>query len=236
MGDEGLILDIYSSVLALFDFEPQPPKFLGTAFVIDGYGTFLTARHVLKDQNGMIKAVSIEHPSVRGAHPRVDDVEDIVLARDVDLARGRLVDRPGVRPIRPSSKHPRLGGDVLCAEFSLSTQVDPETNRMGIGNPRIQKGHIVSSFSSDQPPHQRPTQCYELSFPALLGASGAPVIDLDDFTAIGVVVANVATHLLPAQIERVQGEMGSVEEIRYYLPHANAIAYTEFGAVIRPPN
>ena len=28
---EDLILDIYSSVLALFDFERQPPKFLGTA-------------------------------------------------------------------------------------------------------------------------------------------------------------------------------------------------------------
>jgi len=69
----------------------------------------------------------------------------------------------------------------------------------------------------------------EVSFPALRGASGAPVLINSSFRAIGMLVGNMSYHLLPSQIETITNEDGKiVEETKYMLPlgiatHANAI-------------
>jgi S1-C subfamily serine protease len=63
----------------------------------------------------------------------------------------------------------------------------------------------------------------ELSFPALRGASGSPVLN-QQLEVIGLVVANASYHLLPAQIESVIDEKNKVtEEIKYMLPQALAV-------------
>ena len=65
----------------------------------------------------------------------------------------------------------------------------------------------------------------ELSFPALKGASGAPVIlGHPPFSLWGVVTANVARELLPVQVERIVDELGEIEEeTKFLLPQALAI-------------
>jgi hypothetical protein len=65
----------------------------------------------------------------------------------------------------------------------------------------------------------------ELSFPALRGASGAPVVDSHPpFEVWGVVTANTAYEIHPAQVERIVEEDGKItEETRFYLPQALAI-------------
>jgi hypothetical protein len=61
----------------------------------------------------------------------------------------------------------------------------------------------------------------ELSFPALRGASGAPVVEIRGTAlfAHGVIVANTEHHLLPAHIETVLDSKNQLlEERKYFLP------------------
>jgi hypothetical protein len=64
-----------------------------------------------------------------------------------------------------------------------------------------------------------------VSFPALDGASGSPILcPSQGFAVWGVVKANIGHHLLPAQIERVYGSDSKlVEETKFMLPQALAI-------------
>ena len=224
------VLDILRSIFALVKRVPdRPPEYLGTAFFIDQDGTFLTARHVVSGHADIV-GVSLKHHPGPEERPIATALEDIKLGSDIDLARGRA-DIPDRQAIRLADTEPAAGGDVLTAEFSRSTQVEPGKG-LGLHNPSVHKGHIVRAFGTEEPPFQRRTQVYELSFPALLGASGAPVVDLDNLSVVGLIVANVATHLIPAQVERIEGGEGEAETIHYYLPHAQAIAYSEFAAIL----
>ena len=65
----------------------------------------------------------------------------------------------------------------------------------------------------------------ELSFPALRGASGSPVVDMGpEIRLWGIIVANVSYHLLPVQVETVLQENGSLdEEVKFLLPQALAV-------------
>jgi hypothetical protein len=75
-------------------------------------------------------------------------------------------------------------------------------------------------------------QALELSFPALRGASGAPVMfESTPFIAeelkwgiVGVLVANVAYHAIPAQIISLVGDDDKyIEEQKYMLPQGLAV-------------
>jgi len=66
----------------------------------------------------------------------------------------------------------------------------------------------------------------ELSFPAIRGASGAPVIEMRGESLIvrGIVIANAERHLLPAHIETVLSNRNDLlEERKYFLPQAVAV-------------
>jgi len=69
-----------------------------------------------------------------------------------------------------------------------------------------------------------PTEVLDLSFPALKGSSGAPIIVEHDGMVTGMIVANIERHLLPAQVERIETVDGIVEERRYFLPIGKAIS------------
>ena len=74
----------------------------------------------------------------------------------------------------------------------------------------------------------------ELSFPALLGASGAPImLPHPPFKLWGVIKANYARELLPAQVERILNEGGGIsEETRFYLPQALGIHVSHVRAAL----
>jgi len=64
----------------------------------------------------------------------------------------------------------------------------------------------------------------ELSYPALRGASGAPVLSSVNTHLWGIVIANYEYHLLPAQIATtVDQHEGIHEEVMYLLPQAIAV-------------
>ena len=68
----------------------------------------------------------------------------------------------------------------------------------------------------------------ELSFPALKGASGAPVLSNGSFELLGVIKANVGYELLPAQIESIHDQSGTVmEETKFFLPQGLAVNVAE---------
>lgn len=154
-------------------------------------------------------------------------MEDVFISDQVDVAIGHVVGVESVLGIRPMGRYPLAGEDLLVVEYSRSTAVDETTGGLGFADPEIWKGYVVRSYKSDMPPHPRPTYCYELSVPAVAGASGAPVISVDDHTLAGMVVANVGRELMPASVERLERTDGATEEVRFYLPHAEAIAWTE---------
>jgi hypothetical protein len=63
----------------------------------------------------------------------------------------------------------------------------------------------------------RSKKMHELSYPALKGASGAPVFLEHGLAVVGVIVANHERELMPAQILRAVGEDGAlIEEARYF--------------------
>ena len=72
--------------------------------------------------------------------------------------------------------------------------------------------------------YQNTTACIDLSYPALKGASGAPVIQEQSGNVLGMVVSNIERQLMPAQIERTERPDGTSDEIRrYFLPSTQAI-------------
>ena len=65
----------------------------------------------------------------------------------------------------------------------------------------------------------------EMSFPALKGASGAPITQrFPPFKLWGIIKANISSELLPAHVETILDEHGKLEEeTKFYLPQALAV-------------
>jgi hypothetical protein len=83
------------------------------------------------------------------------------------------------------------------------------------------KGNILCYYPSRDPRIEK-TPVFDTSFPALQGASGAPVVaHRPNFPVVGMIVSNVESEPIPAQTIRIgSGE----EEIRYFLPTGHGIA------------
>jgi hypothetical protein len=70
------------------------------------------------------------------------------------------------------------------------------------------------------------TASFNTSFPALQGASVAPVIAATKnkyFYIAGIMVANQETHLMPAQVVEIVDGNNYIEETKYFLPMGKAI-------------
>jgi hypothetical protein len=197
--------------------------FLGTGFFIRGDGTFLTAKHVLEGvtlRSGECFGAVIL-PGGPTAHP----VSDVTFAERFDIALARAEGVDDVLPLEIATEDAPANRDVLTVEFSGTESRLLEDGRTAMHfTPYYRKGHVICSYPSTYP-EATPTLCHDLSFPALRGASGAPVIVEADGSVTGMVVANVERHLLPAQVERVELGSDQREEIRYFLPIGKAIAW-----------
>lgn len=200
-------------------------RFLGTAFMVSP-NRFLTAGHCLD-------GVELENDEVVAGVFLIDDeskafaVKDIVLDKRHDVAHGTIVGR------NPESEFLRIhdspvlpySADVLTIEYSGTEEnVDVGRDRGAIQfTPYFRKGNLVAAYSTTFG-FRELTNCLDLSFPALKGASGAPVMYLDSGLVVGMIVGNVERHLMPAQIETVVSSSGEVDsETRYFLPVGRAI-------------
>jgi len=189
---------------------------LGTGFFVQD-GLLMSAKHVL--------GVSLGEDE-RRAVPIADEygtvylIGDVSTSQEFDIAVGRLDKPRQMEALSITRDYPPVNADILTVEYSGTTTSEAGTFFI----PYHRKGHVIAVYLSQYPePH--PTECLDLSFPALKGASGAPVVVEADGTVCGMIVANVERHLLPAHLERVESADGAVEERRYFLPTGKAISW-----------
>ena len=192
----------------------------GTGFLVAPENVLVTAKHVFEgDTLDTGEYFAIGEP--RNGTLHLEGVHAWAGSRHHDLA---VVRNHGVGSNCEGlelAAHDRLyGWSVLCEDFS-NTEITRRTDgtRRARFNPQVQKGNIVGPMLSDQ--HGDTSEKILTSFPALQGASGAPLIFDLSYDLCGMMVANYERHLLPAQIVRVDGE---TEEVRYFMPFGVALS------------
>ena len=200
-----------------------PQEFLGTGFIAGSQRRLITAHHVVKDWEGPLVAVLTpqNHP-IRLSEVRHDDDLDLavfdfqryaptswfILAEDRELHENYHVVCPEYGTTR------KIGGEI---EISMATRVGNITRR-------FDKHHFLGKAGEG---------ALELSFPALRGASGAPVLSSQDMKVWGMLTANVAYHLIPAQIETiVDSDTHVAEQVQFMLPQALAIHVKHLRAML----
>lgn len=208
--------DFVVPVLGLRDDRAARPEFLGTAFFVRQRArvALVTCDHVLENWRA---AYGIALETGR----RVLDAHVLMRDRDRDLA---LLEVP---EYTPSHALPLLSTDaiklnqlVTCFEYGPTVTAGDQLEfepASRVGN--VTRARNLSRFG------KAGERMLELSFPALRGASGAPVMMQNPpFTLLGIVKANVSYELLPVQVEKIVDEQGRVEEeTKFFLPQALAI-------------
>lgn len=198
--------------------------FLGTAAFVGRPPLLVTAAHVVSEWDGPFAIVVCPHlRELKTANLLVRDPE-------IDLA---VLEVPGYAPERPlglaEDDEIDVNQLVTCLEYSMTQVVD---NRIKL-SPANRLGNVTRLLDLSDIHGRAGKDALELSFPALRGASGAPVVSNNTFRLWGVVVSNVSHHLLPAQIERVLDQNGGVtEETQFLLPQALAVHVRHVRAMI----
>ncbi len=220
-------LECVAPVMMASDTMGPPYTFLGTAFFIDGDGTFLTACHVF-DDNPLSEGLAyiIAMMVAPGSKPTMYPVNDVRLSREFDIAMGRADGLSPKEHLTLSDRDAPMNHDILTIEFSST---ETRRSREGIGVteliPGFHKGYVTCYRACDLP-RLEGARILEVSFPALKGASGAPIIVEQGGAVVGMILANRERHLLPAHIEVIEGESGEPTETRsYFLPRAYAIGW-----------
>ncbi len=218
------------SVLPILEVRDDgtPVAFLGTGFVVAPRGVFVTTRHNLAkhpvdSKNRVVVAIEAYDDVYR----EFRQIDNIRLCPTADVAVAEL-SVEGLWMLSLNRGEAPTNVDVLMVDHS-STQVtiDEQGKRAVRFSPGTLRGNIVRHYVSDVEA-TRGMRCFDTSFPALSGASGAPVLVPPRYTVAGMLVANVQRHLLPAHILRVHDECGSIiEEERYYLPFGQALEADE---------
>jgi len=149
------------------------------------------------------------------------------LSSKFDIAACPIGELPRVVPLQFSAEEPALNDDIFTFKYSSTRfEKNPTTGKTNISfEPYSHKGNIVRSYNSLYP-ESIPTPSFLTSFPALQGASGAPVLFSStgkNICITGMLIANIERHLLPAQVVRIEDEKGFVEETKYFLPFGKAL-------------
>jgi len=214
-------------IVSVTEKAPKPLySFLGTGFFIDADGTFLTAKHIFPSADSVKKYdynAIMFHLQPNQLSPC--SISELEFSQQFDIALGHVEGIRDIQTLNLASKNSPMNFDILTLEFSRTHSKQREDGELLlVFESCYRKGHVMRYYESDYP-ESIPTQCLELSFPALKGASGAPVIVESDGSVVGMIVQNIGRELLPAQIESVT-ELGKyTEQIKYYLPNGKAISW-----------
>lgn len=191
-------------------------RFLGTgAFVGDG-SLLVTADHVIRDWRGTLAMVLMRDLT---RWMRLD-----VVGRDPshDLALLRVTGYTAPRPLALAFDMPiHTNFELMTFEYGTTVVAGGRI----VLEPATRLGHMTRMRNMTEQLGPAGDAALELSWPALRGASGAPVVSNDGhYRIVGVIVANAEYHLLPVQIESVLDERnGLIEERRYMMPQAIAV-------------
>jgi hypothetical protein len=208
-------------------------RFLGTGFFIDNDGTFLTAKHVFPSESSpqehTYNAITFD---LQNKRPVPCPISDLEFSPQFDIALGCVQGASNIRPLDLATKNYPSNLDVVTAEFSRTHLKKREDGEITLEfDPCFRKGYVMRYYTSTYP-ESIPTQCLELSFPALRGASGAPVLMELGGAVVGMIIQNIGRELLPAQIETITESEDYIEEIKYYLPNGKAISWVHLNEFV----
>ena len=193
-------------------------EFLGTAAFVAASNQLLTAEHVIRDWNNEFGIVV--PPDISTVHPaglrKVDRERDLALLETTNFeAESRLE--------LAQSDSINFNLQVVCLEYGTTRVSGRQINL----SPATRLGNVTRTLDQTKLYGSAGRDMLELSFPALKGASGAPILSNASFELLGVIKANVGYELLPAQIESIFDESGTViEETKFFLPQALAVNIT----------
>lgn len=238
LGDQVLALQLkpHCAVVPIVAASRSRPvdRILGSGFLIGSSAEtwIVTAKHVFA-ASPLAEGERYAFVMKRERGTAVLAMSDVRASPSHDIAVGRApVHEHMSEAVRlPVARtEPGLNDEIFCFEYSSSRIRREVGGRTHVSfEPFAHKGNIVRSFRSTYP-EATSTSSYLTSFPALQGASGAPLLvrtyPRRTFAVVGVVVANYARHLVPAQVERIDHEEGQSEETRYYLPYGKALGLT----------
>ena len=215
---------------------------LGTGFFtrLSGELYVVTAKHVFTD-NPLVDDEHYVYVFKSGDEANVWNVDGFHFSENSDVAffKSTLNEHAVIIPFSENS--PPMNRDVFCYEYSQSRiEAKPAGGVHVALEPFTHKGNVMRYHDLDYPSYVN-APCFVVSFPAMRGASGAPVIcytDKKNFYVAGMIVANMGRHLMPAQVERITGPDDYSEERSFYLPLGLAIqsrvirkALSQVGAV-----
>jgi len=212
-----------SFIVPLFCIVDGEPTFLGTAFFVrHARNILLTAAHVVRDRGADFVFSAVVQSTLQDGVMPWFDCNVLHIFYDIDLAVLTTSSYfPNDKIELPSDDEVQLNRFVVCHEYSDTRKSGKDTlqsqaaSRIGNVTRMLDRTDILGKAGSD---------VLELSFPALRGASGAPVITMDSKVLFGVVLQNVQYELLPIQIETVLDEKNQIlEETKYMLPQALAL-------------
>ena len=203
-------------VVPLFGLTKKEDKwiFLGTGFFFGKPPYLATADHVLGDMYRKIGVHIIEKQEFYSA-------SFVARKSDVDLAILKIE-----KYAPPFSCRLAKDEDISFTQaiYSYEYGTTQPLGEATILSPATRMGNVTRTRNLQDIYGEAGDTMLELSFPALRGASGAPVVRIDDEVILwGIIVANASYHLLPAQVEKVVEGDSTVEEIKYLLPQALAV-------------
>jgi len=205
----------------------HPFSFLGTGFLIDRRGTFLTAKHVFTEA-GRPDGAGCHAVIGAGWSPTPYPMSEIRLCREFDVAVGRMEPIEEMVTLELADGDAPMSADILTVEYSQTRPVLMPDGRITIEFRRyFHKGHVLSYYE-EEPCLGKHTRLLDLSFPALKGASGAPIIAWPlgfPLKVVGLIIGNVSRELVPAQLERVVERGQVIEEIKYVVPIGLALSW-----------
>jgi S1-C subfamily serine protease len=189
--------------------------FLGTGFFVGEESLFITAHHNTDLENSNLAVVHL------------DDLDTLFPASVIysdsnsDVA---VLGIPGYQPqnrlVFAEESAIAYNQPVVSLEYGTTISRGRET----ILSPATRLGNISREFKNFDFKGKILPHALEVSFPALRGASGAPLLTNQGFLIAGMLVGNVSYHLLPAQIETIADQEGKVtEETKFMLPQAIAV-------------
>jgi len=197
-------------------------KFLGTgSFVAHGKRRVLvTANHVVSDSE--VELV-IQIP------PRTYRPPGLA-AWNIEVFGARVVDRnpaADIALLEVAAYFPRdalaLAKDSEINTFELVCCLEYSTTEEGEGgtilSPATRIGNVTRIFKNlNRPtiPTKAQESALEVSFPALAGASGAPIIPQNRLTLWGIILSNVDYQLIPVKIS-------AEEDVMYMAPMGIAV-------------
>jgi hypothetical protein len=216
-------IEAQSSIVPIVGERDGVWTFLGTGFFVDDTRSILTCQHVVRDALHITVLVAPPDESKFTSHKvkaifrsatrdiSILETENVAYAQPLALDSSRLEDLDA-------------GTEIASFDYARTRPAfDAATKSLSLGGAGMsfQMGYIRRRFVASAA-NNVDTKMIETSFPALRGASGAPIFRRNSLLVVGMVVGNVNEELQPIEVIEDTSPNGS-PTVRYYLPMGRAI-------------